>query len=126
MGYCTYGDATLYDVVNGDLEPPRVEGPEDEVTGGSLEYQGLHINAVTDGSYVVQVDGHVGQVMQFDADEYDDALELVDDLNRVVMEVHHYRAQDDEDELVEWAGRKMTHDPERAEDDDNWIHIPRL
>lgn len=124
MGYCTYGDGTLYDVVNGDLEPPKIEGPEDEVTGGSLEYQGLHINAVSDGSYIVQVDGHVGRVMDFDAGEYDDALELVDDLNSLWVRVHHYRAQDDEDGLVEWAGKKMTHDPERAEQE-NWVHVPR-
>jgi hypothetical protein len=124
MGYCTCGDGTLYDVVDGDLEPPQVEGPADDVTGGSVEYQGLHINAVSDGSYVVQVDGHVGQVMRFEADDYDDVLELVDDLNHIFLRLNEYRMQDDEDALVEWAGRKMTHDPERGEQE-NYIHVPR-
>jgi hypothetical protein len=126
MGYCTYGDGTLYDVVNGDLEPPTVRGPNDDVDGGSISYLGFHIMAQTDDTYMVQLDGHVGRLMEFSPDEYDDVLELVDDLNDLQIRYQEYDYQEDKEGLVDWAGKIMTHDEERAEaDPDLYVHIPR-
>lgn len=110
---------TLYDVLNDNLDTP----PE----GGTVEYEGFHIaQQHPGGTYHVQYDGHAGSVFQFDSSDYDDVTELVKDLNRYcVSELHHYDYQDDKTALVEWAGKIITHDKERAtENPDLYLHIP--
>lgn len=109
---------TLHDLVNGDFEPP----PD----GDTLEYHGFHILRVREGGrFQVQYDGHVGQVFEFHAGDYDDVTELVQDLNRnCLMELHHYEHAGDEEGLIQWAGRIMTHDKEKAEENpEKYIHL---
>lgn len=107
-------DYDLHDVVSDDVP-----------MGQSATYMGFHVIATGNGSYIVQYDGHVGEVDQFAADEYDDVLALVDDLNSHVVRLHEYDYQDDRDGLIEWAGPVMTHDREQAENDDHYQYVPR-
>lgn len=121
----THSEHSLYDILDGSL------GMSDQGRGyaepeGGVDFYGFHIMpANDDGSYVVQYDGHAGQVDRFDAEEFDDVLELVDHLMTFVFEAHHYDYQDDKAELVEWAGKIMTSDKDRADaEPDLYIHIP--
>lgn len=118
-----HSEYSLYDVVEGEIPEPSVESGE-MVDGGSVEYMGFHVISVGDGEFIVQLDGHVGSVKRFDADRYDDVLELVDDLNRLVIRRDAMEYQKDKEELVEWAGKMVTSNKEKAEDSDLYIYAP--
>ena len=107
-----FSEYSLHNVVSGDIPP-----------GESTEYMGFHIVSQGNGRFHAQLDGHAGSVKTLDSDDYDDVLGVVDDLNGLVIRHHEYDYQDDKDELVEWAGRIMTRDAEKAADD-NYLHIP--
>lgn len=108
---------SLYDVLENDYKPW-----EDDF---HFEYYGFHIVPQGGGSYHVQYDGHVGQVMTFHRDEYDDVLELVADLNDILIRAQEYNYADDKEGLVEWAGKIMTGNEQRAEENpDLYAHIP--
>jgi hypothetical protein len=115
-----HSEYTLYDIVDGSL------GFEDNRPEGRIDFYGFHLSPTHDnGTYIVQYDGHAGEVGRVDSDDYGDVLELVDDLMDYVFEAHHYDYQDDKEELVEWAGKIMTDDPERErENPDLYLHIP--
>ena len=125
MGYIDrFSDNTLYDVLDGNLTMDIVDGIPD---GDNFEFYGFHIvpQNADGGVYDVQYDGHAGSVGKIHSDDYDDVLELVDDLMDYVFEVQHYDYQDDKEALVEWAGKIMTRNKERAEErPDLYIHIP--
>lgn len=118
--YTTATDGpTLHDVVNGDLAPP----PE----GETVEYEGFHISQqYPAGTFHVQYDGHAGKVFEFEDGDYNDVTELVKDLNRhCLIRLHEYDYQDDKEGLVEWAGKIMTSDKDKAEErPDLYLHIP--
>lgn len=102
-----FSEYTLYDVLENDYDPR---------SDFHFEYYGFHIVPQGNGRYGVQYDGHVGTVMDFKRDEYDDVLELVADLNECLLELNHYDYQDDKEGLVEWAGKIMTGDKEKAQE----------
>jgi len=116
-GIDPHSEYSLYDVLENDYKP--YEGDF------HLEYHGFHIIPQGNGTYHVQLDGHAGSVMSFHRSDYDDVLELVADLNDCVFEYVHYDYQDDKEELVEWAGKIMTGDEERAEENsDLYLYVP--
>ena len=116
-----FSEYSLRDFVTGDLPEPDM-GME---SAAVFEYCGFHIIYLGDGKSQVLYDGHAGIVKRFHADEYDDVLELVDDLNTLVLRRHEFDYQDDKEALVEWAGKIMTSDNERAESEpEHYIHIP--
>ncbi len=93
--------------------------------GFGVEYLGYHLVSQGNGTYVVQMDGYAGEIERIDVDDYDNALEIVDDLNRVdtLREEHMYYG-DDED-LVDWAGPIMTSDEDLAEEEpERYIYVP--
>lgn len=113
-----YSPYSLYDVLDGSLEP-----------GASFEYEGVHVVCQTEGYYHAQVDGHVGSVDDFHADEFDDVLELVDRLNGLVaewwMRSEEATYHDNEEALIEWAGKYVTRDEAKAsENPEKWIYVP--
>jgi len=117
----THSDYSLYDIVNGDL------GFDDMGRGfqepeGSIDFYGVHVIPANDkGEYMLQYDGHVGKIDTIQADDYDDVLELVKDLLGYVYEIDELTTP----ELVEYAGKIMTHDEERAEEEpDLYQHVP--
>jgi len=117
----THSEYSLYDVVDNSL------GFEDGRPAGSIDFYGFHVmpSGPDSDRYVVQYDGHAGAVDHIHADEYGDVLELVDDLMTHVFEAHHYDYTDDKEDLVEWAGKIMTDDADKAEaKPDLYIHIP--
>jgi hypothetical protein len=118
-----YSEYSLYDVVDGSMPMSTVENGE-VIESPTIEYMGFHITPSSSDTYIVQLDGHVGQVMQIDPVEYDDVLELVDDLNSLVVRSYELEYEDDKEALVEWAGPIMTHRTDRAEDSDLYIHVP--
>jgi len=107
-----HSEHSLYDILDGSLafENNRPEG--------SVDFYGFHIMPTTPGggTYNVQYDGHVGTVGTINSEDYDDVLELVDDLMTHVFRSHEYDYQDDKEALVEWAGKIMTSDKDRAEE----------
>jgi len=117
----THSDYSLYDIVNGDLGFADLGNgyPEPE---GSIDFYGIHVFPANDsGEYILQYDGHVGEIDTIDADDYDDVLELVSDLLSHVFELDELTKA----ELVEYAGEIMTHDEERAEEEpDLYQHVP--
>jgi len=115
--YCTWGPATLYDLLEFDAE----EIPSREPL--ATEYQGLHL--IRSRKFItVQPDGHVGSLDELDPDDYGDVLELVNDLNRLVSEWRHLQEQGLKDR-VEAAGKVMTRDPAKARENEAlYIHIP--
>lgn len=119
-----HSEYSLYDVIEGEMPEPQVEGGE-VVESGSVEYMGFHIMCAGEGRYQVQLDGHAGAVMRFSADEYDDVLELVDDLNSLVIRRDAMEYAGDKEDLVEWAGPMMTSNEEKAEDSDLYVHVPQ-
>jgi hypothetical protein len=121
MGHIdSHSDHSLYDVLDGSL------GFDNGRPEGSIDFYGFHLIPTGTGTYVVQYDGHVGRVGTIDPDEYDEILELVDDLMEYVFKQHHFNYQDDKEELVEWAGEIMTDDKERAEQEPGlYIHVPK-
>jgi len=122
----THSEYSLYDVFDGSL------GMSDQGRGftepeGSIDFYGFHILPANDnGTYIVQYDGHVGQIDRIEADDYDDVLELVDALMRHVFRAHNYDYRDDKEELVEWAGKIMVDEgDERAEErPDLYVEVP--
>jgi len=120
----SHSDSSLYDVLNGDLELP--DDPVNEGSG-AVEFYGFFIQpqSGSGGTYHVQYDGHAGSVGTIHSEDYDDVLELVDDLMSFVFRAQEYDYQDDKESLVEWAGKIMTGDEQRAkEDPDLYLHIP--
>jgi len=116
-GIDPHSEYSLYDVLNTDFKPW-----EDDF---HFEYYGFHIAPQGNGKYHVQYDGHAGSVMDFHRDEYNDVLELVADLNDLLLKLHRFDYQDDKEALVEWAGKIMTSDKERAEKQPGlYLHVP--
>lgn len=116
-GIDTHSEYSLYDVLENDYEPW-----EDDF---HFEYYGFHITPEGNGRYNVNYDGHAGQVMRFHRDDYDDVLELVADLNDVLLRAQDFDYRDDKKGLVEWAGKIMTSDEEKAEKNPElYIHVP--
>lgn len=101
---------SLHDVVAGEM--PAAE---------STEYMGFHVMGQGGGRYHVHLDGHTKSLLDFDASEYDDVLALVDDLNRLVIRRDEHDG--DRDARVAWAGKMLTHDETKA-DDDNYLVVP--
>lgn len=104
-------------------------GEDADLTPGEdhFEFYGIHLTPQGGTRFIAQIDGHAGAVEDFNAEDYDDVLELIDDL----MDIYTLRQEYDwqakgEDypsrELVEWAGRVMTSDPNK--DPDLYLHIP--
>lgn len=106
-----YSEYSLHDIVAGDL--PR---------GESTEYMGFHLVGQGDGRVHAQLDGHAGSVETFDAADYDDVLELVNDLNGLVIRREEHEAAGFT-ALCAWAGPIVTADPEQATDD-NYLYVP--
>jgi len=106
----THSEYGLYDVVDGTLGIDDAQQPE-----GAIDYYGLHIYPINDnGVYKANYDGHLGEIDRIDSDDYDDVLELV----RVLAD--HFaaiqRRTDDLEALVDYAGKIMTSDEDRAEE----------
>lgn len=111
----------LHDVVNGDVPEPDWETGETPTT----EYVGFHLMYLGGGEWQVQYDGHAGTVDKFHEDDYSDVLELVDDINNHVLRVNEFDYQNDKEALVEWAGKIMTSDKQKADENpDLYINIP--
>lgn len=113
---------SLHDLVNGDVP----EGPE------SLEYRGLFLHGAdpedewAEGNIYVQADGHAGIVTWLSSDDYDDVLELVEALNSLLLEWENHIEHGSNEQLVEFAGKKITHDPQEAEENPElYCHVPR-
>lgn len=116
-GIDRHSEYSLYDVLENDYEPW-----EDDF---HFEYFGFHLIPQGGGKYHAQYDGHAGSVMKFHRDDYDDVLELVADLNDLLLRVGEYHYQDDKEALVDWAGKIMTNDKEKAEEEPGlYLHIP--
>lgn len=91
----------------------------------SVYYQGFHIMAQGNGLFHVQLDGHAGSICNLDAADYDNTLQLVDDLNYYVNIQEEYIHLEDDEALVEWAGRVMTSDPKKADENPNkYLYVP--
>ena len=105
-GIDRHSEYSLYDILENDYDP---------MGDFHFEYYGFHIVPQGNGQYHAQYDGHAGSVMSFHRNEYNDVLELVADLNRLLLRVHEYDYQDHKEELVEWAGKIMTCDEEKVE-----------
>lgn len=111
-----YGDVGIRDVLNNDLDPFDDDHPE---------FRGFFICPQGNGRYHVQYDGHAGSVMKFHRDDYDDPLSLADDLVDCLIRLNNFDYRDDKEALVEWAGKMMTRDEEKAEENPNlYIKIP--
>jgi len=127
MGFIdSHSDYSLYDVVDGSLGMEE-QGRGFEEPAGSIDFYGFHIlPANDDGTYIVQYDGHVGQIDRIDAADFDDVLELVDHLMSFVFRAHEYDYQGDKEELVEWAGKIMVDEgDDRAEErPDLYLEVP--
>lgn len=105
---------SLHDLVDGDVP-----------LGDGVEYMGFHVFKASETSLNVVLEGHIGDVDRLDIGDYDDVLELVDDLNRLVTYKHEYYQQDDDEALIDWAGRYATNDEEKAaENPDRYVHVP--
>jgi len=117
----SHSEYSLYDIVNDNLGFADLGRgfPEPE---GSIDFYGIHVFPANDsGEYVLQYDGHVGEIDIIDSDDYDDVLELVDELLMIVGEIDNLTTP----ELVEYAGKIMTHDKERAEEEpDLYEYVP--
>lgn len=91
----------------------------------SVDYLGFHIVHQHKGKYHIQADGHAGMVGEFHVDEFDSALELVDEINRydTIREEHMYYG--DDDAMIGWAGKLMTSDEEKADEEpEKYVYIP--
>lgn len=113
-----WSDITLYDIVEGDVPTPDFHNNRVD----SYDYYGFHILPTSNGKFHVQYDGHAGTVMEFKSDDYDDVLELVDDLNYLIFESHQL---DGLEETVEWAGKLITEDKEKHDENPElYLHVP--
>lgn len=121
----THSEYSLYDILDGSLGMSE-QGRGFKEPEGTVDFYGFHVFPTSDnGAYTVQYDGHVGAVDKLYADDYDDVLELVDDLMTHVFEVQHFDYQDDKEALVEYAGKIMTSDEEKADaHPDLYTYIP--
>lgn len=123
---CKHSDYSLYDVLNGELTLP--EDPMDpDAESTTYDFYGFHLVPTSreGGSYIVQYDGHAGEVGRIESDDYSDVLELVDDLMEYVFRAQNYRYQDDKEELVEWAGKIMTDKEKKVgERPDLYLKVP--
>jgi hypothetical protein len=111
---------SLHDLVEGRVE---VSGRE------ALDYHGLFLQGTrpengVPGDIRVQAEGHVGTITHLSSDDYNDVLELVDDLNALLLEWENHIEHSSEEDLVEFAGQKATDDPEKAEGSDLYVHVP--
>ena len=127
MGYIDhFSDHTLYDVLDGNMSIHK--DPETgEYSFDTFEFYGFHIVPQNEdgGKYHVQLDGHAGTLDEIKSDDYDDVLELVDDLMSHVFLLAEYDYQDDQEALVEWAGRIMTGNKDRADEDPGtYLYVP--
>lgn len=108
----------------GVTDLPKILEDDFEV-GYGTDYLGFHLVKNGDGIYHVQMDGHIGQIEMIDIDEYDTALELVDELNRIdaLRAEHMYMGNDDD--IIDFAGKIMTEDKERAEEEpERYTYVP--
>ncbi len=123
------------------LDPSEGRSLHDLVAGNvgadsqqAIEYAGLFLHGYAygqesdkewvEGDIYVQADGHVGVVEWLSSEDYDDVLELVDDLNALVLEWENHIEHGSMDDLVEFAGPKQTSDPKKAEGSDHYVHVP--
>jgi hypothetical protein len=115
-----HSEHSLYDILDGSL------GLSNGQPEGSVDFYGFHVTPRNDdGEYMVMYDGHVGTIDEFSSEDYDDVLELVDDLMSHVFQSHEYDYQDDKEALVEWAGKITTSDEERAEEQPGlYMYVP--
>jgi hypothetical protein len=96
----------------------------------AFPYQGLFVLDHPDGTCEVQLDGHCGTIDEFHINDVENVAELVDRLNTHVNKVYDIQIESDSPEetskrLVEWAGRVVTHDEERAQENpDIYALIP--
>lgn len=100
-------------------------GPHD--AGYGIEYEGIFLISHGTGTYTLQLEGHTGTLGTIDADEFDDPLELVDELNRYVWNIARTVFAGDTDDLVEYAGRMATSREELAEENpDHYVYVPEM
>jgi len=116
-----HSEYSLYDIVNNDLGFADL-GNGYEEPEGSVDFYGIHIFPANDnGEYNLQYDGHVGLIDTIDASDYDDVLELVDELISHVLEIQVRNRK----EIVDYAGKIMTNDKEKAEAEPGiYQHVP--
>jgi len=111
---------SLHDLASGDVPQGRE----------SVEYEGLFLHGEdasqewTEGDILVQAEGHAGIVTWLSSDDYDDVLELVDELNSLLLEWENHIEHGSLEELVEFAGPRVTDDPEKAEGSEHYVHVP--
>jgi hypothetical protein len=111
-----YGEVGLRDVLNNDLDPQETR---------AAEFRGFFIQPQGGGTYHVQYDGHIGSVLKFHRDEYDDVLELVDDLVDCLIRLNDFEYRADKEGLVEWAGKIATEDAAKVEENPElYLQIP--
>jgi hypothetical protein len=104
----------FYDVLRGDIP-----------AGESTEYLGFHLPSQGNGVVHIQPDGYAGSLGRLDADDYDDVLEVVAELNSHHVEWSNLQSHGDLEERVERAGKLMTSDPEKAEENPElYLHVP--
>ena len=116
-----WSEYSLRDFVGDDLP----EGNPMEGDIPTLEYHGFHLMHTGNGRCQAQYDGHADTVMTWQGSDYDDVLDLVADLNQLIIRLNEFDYQDDKEGLVEWAGKIMTSDKERADaDPELYIHVP--
>lgn len=122
---------SLSDIVNGDVaEPDEEEGVpiyDDEHT---FEYYGFFIHHQGGGHFEVQYDGRLGRVDEFDAEDFDSVLELVDRLNELLIYSFEMEYQDATEEgrpnMTDWAGPMVTSDQEEVEEfPEQYVYVPR-
>lgn len=109
-----FSEHSLYDVLDGSMP-----------AGASTEYLGLHIISQAAGVHHVQPDGYAGSLGTIQADEHDDVLELVAELNTLHIEWSELQTHGDLADRVERAGKLMTSDPAKADEQpDLYLHVP--
>lgn len=110
-----WSEYDLYDVVNGEL-------PSDETT----EYRGIHLQSRGGRVIDAQPDGYAGFLGTFYMDRYDDVLELIAELNDLAAMWDNLQENGDLEERVERAGKLITSDPSKAEEEpDLYLHVPQ-
>lgn len=102
---------TLVDVFNDDV--PRNEY--------ATEYRGLHLRRITDNTYSVQADGHMGVVEEIDVTEHDGVMDLVDACNWIA---HTVWVEGDQEWRVDNCGPILTSDPDKR-DHEHYQYVPR-
>lgn len=106
-----YSPWSLRDFVEGNVDDP--DGPEDPQ---NFEWYGFHLIHTGDDDYIVCRNGHIESVHEFRPEDYDDVLELVDDLMEITLRDVDFQYRDDTKGLVEWAGPQVTDDPEEYQE----------